>query len=42
MIWEEGAGVSIWTDAEEDEVEDGEASGVFLGKLVDKRFLIRV
>lgn len=42
MTWEERAGVSVWTDAEEDEVEDRKTSRVFLGKLVDKRFLVCV
>jgi len=34
--------MSVWADAEEDEVKDWEPSGVFLGELMDKRLLIRV
>lgn len=34
--------MSVWTDAEKDEVEDGKTSRVFLSELVNKRFLVRV
>lgn len=33
---EERAGVSVWADAEEDEVEDGEACSVLVGELADE------
>lgn len=34
--------MSVRTNAEEDEVEDRKTSRVFLGKLANKRFLVRV
>ena len=42
VSWEEGAGVAVRTDTEEDEVEDGEARRVLHGELLDELLLVRV
>lgn len=39
---EQRRGVAVGTGSEEDEVEDGEASGVLLRKLADKLLFVRV
>ena len=42
VSWEEGAGVAVRTDTEEDEVEDGEASRVLVSEFADQLLLVRV